>query len=282
MNPLQCGSRAGKLASGCGLLGCLSLLLAGCSGTSVNDAKARLASVATTVPGATQAAVPTVQALASPTQAVATPVIATAMGTPSPDSTPTLAPSPRAETNESIDPKSLTLTLQDLPPGFILNEAEGGYTDNAEAARGDQALVDDFNRYGREIGYATSFYAPGAGPPDTSIVVIEQSASVYRTVDGARQLFELRRDNPPSGVQPISVPNLGDQTYGLILETEGNQPTTLTSISILKGRAIISLTTAAVAGGGSLDQSLDLARKAAALTPKPFTASPEIKPAREG
>jgi hypothetical protein len=181
----------------------------------------------------------------------------------------------------AIDPKSLTLTLEDVPSGFSITQAETGYNDNERAATTPETLA-EFTQHGRQLGYTVRLERPSMGLGDMlSILSIENSASVYRNAEGSKQVFELRKTGSLSSTQQVSSPNLGDQTYARTLEySQGNQTAVATVISTLKGQTINSVIVVTLKGAGSFDQVVELARKAASKEPKPLTAMPPIMPVR--
>ena len=92
--------------------------------------------------------------------------------------------------------------------------------------------------------------------------------SVYSTPAGARALFELRRDHPAPDTTAVAVPTIGDGAFGTTTDTQSEDGTYVaTTITVLKGPAIIYLTARTLKGADVLVQAIDVARKAAAVEP---------------
>jgi hypothetical protein len=126
--------------------------------------------------------------------------------------------------------RSVALTLEDLPAGFVLQEEV--FTDNEEAAAtdplGKQAALERLDEWGRLLGYEATYMTND--PLGTFInggtAMVTVSLNIFRTSEGAAAGMEWGREvaADPSqapgmfpGViaiqgEPMSFPSIGDET----------------------------------------------------------------------
>jgi hypothetical protein len=126
--------------------------------------------------------------------------------------------------------RSVALTLDDLPPGFVLQEE--AFTDNEEAAEtdpeGNQAALARLDGWGRLLGYEATYMTND--PLGTFInggtASVTVSLSIFQTAEGAAAGIEWGREvaaDPSqspglfSGIisiegEPMSFPSIGDET----------------------------------------------------------------------
>lgn len=126
--------------------------------------------------------------------------------------------------------KSVALTLDDVPSGFVLQEE--AFTDNEEAAEtdpeGKQAALDRYNEWGRLLGYDASYMTND--PLGTFInggtALVTVSLNIFQTPEGAAAGMEWGRGiaaDPAQSIalfpgvihiegEPMSFPSIGDET----------------------------------------------------------------------
>jgi hypothetical protein len=125
--------------------------------------------------------------------------------------------------------RSVAPTLDDLPPGFVLQEE--AFTDNEEAAEtdpeGKQAALARLNEWGRLLGYDATYMTND--PLGTFInggtALVTVSLNIFQTSEGAAAGMEWGRevaaDPSSSGLisgvisiegEPMSFPSIGDET----------------------------------------------------------------------
>lgn len=134
-----------------------------------------------------------------------------------------------AAAGRAPQPRSLVLTLRDLPdilPGF---QRVQGYVDhNARAARDTGGTVAEFAAMGRLTGYHASFDAkPQRISEDKTIIPfflhhVESQANLYRSPSHARDRFRARNTEPlPRGVRLVHPKTrVGDE----MVATVGTSP----------------------------------------------------------
>jgi hypothetical protein len=126
--------------------------------------------------------------------------------------------------------RSVALTLEDLPAGFVLQEE--AFTDNEEAAEtdplGKQAAVARLDEWGRLLGYEATYMTND--PLGTFIkggtAMVTVSLNIFRTSEGAAAGMEWGRAiaaDPSQSIalfpgvisiegEPMSFPSIGDET----------------------------------------------------------------------
>jgi hypothetical protein len=126
--------------------------------------------------------------------------------------------------------RSVALTLDDLPAGFVLEGEE--FTDNEEAAEtdpeGKQAALARLNEWERLLGYGASYMTND--PLGTFInggtASVTVSLSIFQTSEGAAAGLEWGREiaaDPSQSIalfpgvisiegEPMSFPSIGDET----------------------------------------------------------------------
>jgi len=126
--------------------------------------------------------------------------------------------------------RSMALTLEDLPAGFVLQEE--AFTDNEEAAEtdplGKQAALARLDEWGRLLGYEAIYMTND--PLGTFIkggtAMVTVSLNIFRTSEGAAAGMEWGRQvaaDPSQSIalfpgvisiegEPMSFPSIGDET----------------------------------------------------------------------
>ena len=126
--------------------------------------------------------------------------------------------------------RSMALTLDDLPAGFVLQEE--AFTDNEEAAEtdplGKQAALARLDEWGRLLGYEAIYMTND--PLGTFIkggtAMVTVSLNIFRTSEGAAAGMEWGRQvaaDPSQSIalfpgvisiegEPMSFPTIGDET----------------------------------------------------------------------
>ncbi len=127
---------------------------------------------------------------------------------------------------------SMTLTLDDLPSGFVLEEPGEVFTDNEEAAEtdpeGKQAALARLDGWGRLLGYDATYMTND--PLGTFIsggtALVSVSLNIFQTSEGAVAGMEWGREvaaDPGQSIalfpgvisiegEPMSFPSIGDET----------------------------------------------------------------------
>jgi hypothetical protein len=127
---------------------------------------------------------------------------------------------------------SMTLTLDDLPAGFVLEEPGEVFTDNEEAAEtdpeGKQAALARLDGWGRLLGYDATYMTND--PLGTFIsggtALVTVSLSIFQTSEGAAAGLDWGREiaaDPSQSIalfpgvisiegEPVSFPSIGDET----------------------------------------------------------------------
>ncbi|MHB1525857.1 MAG: hypothetical protein ACYCZN_06220 [Candidatus Dormibacteria bacterium] len=115
----------------------------------------------------------------------------------------------------------LVLTVAELPyPGFVVEHGSpsAGYYSNQRAAGKSTALLRKLEEAGREGGYEADFNRSASPQQAVGPVVIESSATRYRTTAGAAQGLNLvAQQAVAAGGTAISTGKLGDQAVGFML-----------------------------------------------------------------
>ena len=128
--------------------------------------------------------------------------------------------------------RRMTVTVEDLPSGFVLQEPGELFTDNEEAAEtdpaGKQAALDRFDQWGRLLGYEATYMTND--PLGTFIkggtASVTVSLNIFRTSEGAAAGMEWGRGiaaDPSQSIalfpgvisiegEPMSFPSIGDET----------------------------------------------------------------------
>jgi hypothetical protein len=177
-----------------------------------------------------------------------------------------------------LGPPAIILAGSDLPSGFTLDPTQSGYVDNLTAAAGDPAELAILNQDGRQNGYFARYGNPG--PPngtDLDLAVanlgIDDYVTEFATADGARQYFNLRKSNPSSDAQAVTIPSIGDDAFALSVEEDNDDGQFLvTTVVVLDGPFITYLTTHSMVGADTSAGTIQLAQAAAAraASGKPF------------
>jgi hypothetical protein len=184
--------------------------------------------------------------------------------------------------------RSVALTLDDLPAGFVLEEPGEEFTDNEEAAEtdpeGKQAALARFNEWGRLLGYDATYMTND--PLGTFInggtALITVSLNIFQTSEGAAAGIEWGRevaaDPGSSGLIPgvisiegetMSFPSIGDETLaarftgtlrpeGVELEVDVDFIAHL--VAIRQGRATAHIIVGAIGGATPGQEVEDIIR----------------------
>lgn len=127
------------------------------------------------------------------------------------------APSPAGQ-HVSGPVQRLVLTLTQIPyPGFEVEAGSphAGYYSNHRVAGTDTALLKGLDRAGRQSGYERDFSRAVSPAQAVGPVVIESSASLYSTSNGAgKGLALMGAQVHAQGATPISTGQLGEQALG--------------------------------------------------------------------
>ena len=122
--------------------------------------------------------------------------------------------------------QELPLTVQEIPfPGFQVeaNSPSAGFYSNRRLAGRDPAILAALRRAGREGGYERDFSRAVSPVQVVGPVVIESSASLFRTAQGAREgLALLGREVAGQGGTPISTGRVGQDTLGYVIQKQLN------------------------------------------------------------
>lgn len=122
--------------------------------------------------------------------------------------------------------QELPLTVQQIPfPGFEVepHSPHAGYYSNRRLAAGSASQLRALNSAGRESGFERDFSRAASPVQAVGPVVIESSASLYRTGSGAaRGLQLLARQLKSGGATAISTGAVGQATLGFLLQKPVN------------------------------------------------------------
>lgn len=118
----------------------------------------------------------------------------------------------------------LVLTVGSLPfPGFVVERSSpsAGYYSNKRLAGKDLSLLRELDSAGRLTGFEVDFDRAASPQQAVGPVVIESSASTYRTAKGAATGLRLlaQQARAEGGVQ-ISTGRLGDGGVGFTLQKQ--------------------------------------------------------------
>jgi hypothetical protein len=183
--------------------------------------------------------------------------------------------------------RSMTLTVEDLPAGFVLQEE--AFTDNEEVAEtdpeGKQAALARLDGWGRLLGYEATYMTND--PLGTFInggtASVTVSLSIFQTSEGAAAGIEWGREvaaDPSqspglfSGIisiegEPMSFPSIGDETLaarftgtlrpeGVELEVDVDFIAHL--VAIRRGRATAHIIVGAIGGATPGQEVEDIIR----------------------
>jgi hypothetical protein len=183
--------------------------------------------------------------------------------------------------------RSMTLTVEDLPAGFVLEEE--AFTDNEEVAEtdpeGKQAALARLDGWGRLLGYEATYMTND--PLGTFInggtASVTVSLSIFQTSEGAAAGIEWGREvaaDPSqspglfSGIisiegEPMSFPSIGDETLaarftgtlrpeGVELEVDVDFIAHL--VAIRRGRATAHIIVGAIGGATPGQEVEDIIR----------------------
>ena len=149
------------------------------------------------------------------------------------------APTAAATVEDNADVQALlkdaSLRLEDLPEGFILDEEMFTTNEEAsvEAGGGNQPTLEDFNSWGRVLGYDATYSDPEAlsSLDEGGTLSLTATTTLYEDSDGAGEALDYVRDqaNDPefiqsfeesfaspgvevqdAGISPLSLADLGD------------------------------------------------------------------------
>lgn len=213
---------------------------------------------------------------AIPMQTTETPVRMTAIGltptaVPSLQATatwviaPNSPPIPSGQNGIYVDAKNLVLSLQDIPPGFRIDQTQTRVISNQVSANSrlnSAEYLKTLDNWGRISGYEIAFTKEPSLSNLVGIFSIINIASQYKTSEGAHQSFSTIAGEIPSISTQISVPMLGDETFGMVTsQTTNNVKATAYSVSFRYRNIICSVITAGLAGMVGPDNTMELAQK---------------------
>jgi hypothetical protein len=183
---------------------------------------------------------------------------------------------------------SMTLTLDDLPSGFVLEEPGEVFTDNEEAAEtdpeGKQAALARLDGWGRLLGYDATYMTndPLGTFMSGGTALVTVSLSIFQTSEGAAAGMEWGRevaaDPSSSGLfpgvisiegEPMSSPSIGDETLaarftGTLrpegVEFEVDVDFVAHLVAIRRGRATAHIIVAAIGGATPGQEVEDIIR----------------------
>jgi hypothetical protein len=209
----------------------LALLLAACGGGDDGDDNKTPAPAAS--PQATTGASPEPEETVSAPEPEETGVAPTAEGT--------------VENRDEVEAllKAASLKLEDLPEGFVLDQDEFTTNDEASVEAGgvNQPTLEDFENWGRVLGYDATYSDPDALTSllEGGTLSLTVSTTLYEDSDGAGQALDYVRDQAEdpqflqdfedtiasatmevqdASIDPISLANLGDdrQAYEMSIK----------------------------------------------------------------
>jgi len=189
--------------------------------------------------------------------------------------------------------KAAALWLEDLPQGFILDEDT--FTTNEEASQEaggtGQPTLEDFNSWGRILGYDATYSDPEAlsSLDEGGTLSLTATTTLYEDSDGAGDALEFVRDQASdpefiesfeetfaspglevldAGISPLSLDELGDdrQAYEIKITTHSTDldedfDFIAQLVGIRKDRLIGAVTVITVNAAPPEDQLEDLASK---------------------
>jgi hypothetical protein len=151
----------------------------------------------------------------------------------------------------NLSAQQIVLQLDDMPPGYALDEEESGSVDLSDALLQMGAVE------GYEVTY-TNFDLFFTGTP-----LVYNLAVVFRTTGGARSHIQLVRQNIENDPDAtfISCPTFGDETVaGKIVAQD--DPYVAYAIAFRKGNLTSSIGTGGFLGIAKFDDAISFARKA--------------------
>jgi hypothetical protein len=183
--------------------------------------------------------------------------------------------------------RSIALTLDDVPAGFVLEEEE--FTDNEEAAatdpEGSQAALDRFNEWGRLLGYNArymtndplgTFINGGTASVTVSLSIFETSEGAEAGMEWGREVaadssrsMALVSDVTALESETMSFPSIGDETLAALLTgtlrpegTEFDVDVDFTAhlVAIRRGRATAYIIVGAIGGATPGQEVEDIIR----------------------
>lgn len=219
---------------------------------------------------------PSLVAIASPIALTDTPI-----PTNTPPLTPTAIPSmpatatwvilPSSPTVQSgqngiyVDAKNLVLSLQDIPPGFHIDQTQTRVISNQVSANSrlnSSEYLKTLENWGRVSGYEIAFTKEPSLSNLIGIFSIISIVSQYKSSDGAHQSFSTLPNEMPSGFSQISVPVIGDETFGLVAnQTANSVKATGYAVSFRYRNIIGSVITSGLSGTVGPNDTMDLAQK---------------------
>jgi hypothetical protein len=159
------------------------------------------------------------------------------------------------------DPRAYGLKARDLPAGFALQG--GGVMNNVQAAETGSASLAEYERWGRTTGYFVQFGRKGTPPPGGAIQVLS-TASIYRTVAGARASMQDSRANcgEPSATRLSIAARIGDERVLCSFASTTNS-VKITEYALIWRRGTVksSIITVGLRAGASQRDAIALARK---------------------
>jgi len=185
--------------------------------------------------------------------------------------------------------KSMALTVEDLPPGFVLQDPGELFTDNKEAAEVDPtgrlASLARLDEWGRLLGYQASYMTndPLGTYMKGGDATVTLSLSIFRTPEGAAAGMEWGRGVAADTSQaigfipgvialegePMSFPSVGDETLAIRyrgtirpqgMDVQIDVDFVAHMVVIRRGRATAQLLVAAIGGATPGPEVEEMAR----------------------
>lgn len=248
------------------------LVLADCGGqptptpdlvaTEVAVQRAAIATLTAEAPAPTRTASPTSTPTHMPT--ATTTEMPTPTETATHTATPVLpTPTPMTPPTIDVDPSSIALTLEDLPAGFYVDENETGPTSNRQIAD-THPNPDEYSelltQWGGVSGWRASFSRDPSLGTLMQVQMIDNIVSIYQSAEGARLAMQYQPAELPPEARQVSVPRLGDQTQGYMLELTTQELTAVGYMLHLRVLSVlVSVRVIGLQGGISLDDAIPLA-----------------------
>lgn len=180
---------------------------------------------------------------------------------------------------EPVDPKSVALTLTDMPAGFSETAGANSYNYNEQAAKASknpEATLAVLEGLGRINGYTAVFDQLNASGLRGTFMVISDN-DVFRTAEGAHTYFEGWENIALEAftatpllsdiltMSPVSAAAVGDESKAfraIIAQGEGDNKVSVTMYFVVfrKGTVVSSLWSMAITTFADFDELLGYAR----------------------
>jgi hypothetical protein len=129
-----------------------------------------------------------------------------------PTETPKLAQTSELANIITGDPQTFVLVIADLPTGFSADKYTGPSSNEvvASSRKNPQEFLAQLEKWGRITGYTASY----TNLDGYNLFHIESSVVMVKTSNGAHDYFEYLKVEGAQAQVPISVPVIGDESYG--------------------------------------------------------------------